>query len=73
QTIESSSPYTMSPALSTIADQYNDDDDDDGDEDEEEEEENNSDSYSIIKKRKLNNNANDHEPNKIFKPNSDQS
>ncbi|CAF1490420.1 unnamed protein product, partial [Rotaria sordida] len=72
QTIESSSPYAMSPALSNIADQYNDDDDDD-DEEEKEEEENNSDSYSIIKKRKLDNNDIDHERNKVFKSNSDQS
>ncbi|CAF4190111.1 unnamed protein product, partial [Rotaria sp. Silwood2] len=84
QIVEASSPYAMSPALSSIADQYNDDDDDeeeeeDEDEEEEEEEEepeddeeeNNSDSYSILKKRKLDNN--DHERNKVFKPNSDQS
>jgi len=62
QSIESSSPYAMSPALSNIADQYND-------EDEDEDEENNSDSYSITNKRKFDD---EHEQNKVFKRDSDQ-
>lgn len=64
--------FSQSPALSSIADQYNDDDEDeDEDDDNDEEEENNSDSYSTMRKRKLENN--NHERNKVFKKISDQS
>ncbi|CAF3552890.1 unnamed protein product [Adineta steineri] len=73
QIIEPASPYAMSPALSSIADQYNDDEDENEDEDEDEEEENNSNSYTITNKRKLDDNDDENEQTKVFKQNSDQS
>ena len=80
-----SSTYTMvkSPALSNIADQYNDDDDDDDDDNNEEDEEQeqeqeegddeeNSETYSNTNKRKLDHDDNDDEQTKVFKKTSEQ-
>lgn len=71
--------FLQSPGLSNIADQYNEEEEDEEEEEEEEqeeeeeeEEETNSESYSISSKRKLDD-TDEHEQNKVFKRNSDQS